>query len=161
MTIDPQPTPDPVTGPIADADPAARAQRKQRKQRRKRDRFGTQALVYGAAAVALSAVWWPYLLPVALLAGIGGIVLASLSRKAARRGRLDRSGRATAGLVLGIVAVALPAGSAVAAAASWDDGDGNALDECIDDADDAEEAVDCVVEHPELAATEGLAVTPG
>jgi hypothetical protein len=114
---------------------------------------GVAALVLGIVAVVAAANgWWLFLLPVALATGILAVVFGVKGRRAAAAGRAGNPGQSLAGLVLGTTALSLVALGGVAWAVwgdEWKDDD--TFDECIDDADDAEELGVCLDRFPDDA----------
>lgn len=115
---------------------------------------GVAALVLGIVAVVAAANgWWLFLLPVALATAILAIVFGVKGRRNASAGRSTNPGQALAGLVLGTTALAVVILGGVAFAVwgdDWKDHD-DTFDECIDDADDADELRDCLEKYPDDA----------
>lgn len=131
-----------------------------------RNGAGVAALVLGIVAVvtALNG-WWLFLLPVALATGILAVVFGRQGRRHASTGEATNSGQATAGLVLGTVALSLVVLTGVGFAiwgGSWDGDDKDKQDsfaECIDDAEGVGDLQACLATFPDDAAQLGL--TPG
>ncbi|CAA9263592.1 MAG: hypothetical protein AVDCRST_MAG20-2874 [uncultured Acidimicrobiales bacterium] len=103
--------------------------------------MGTAALVLGIIAVVLSVLFFP----LGILLGIVAAVLGYLGRKKAARREATNRGQATAGLVLGLVAVLV--GGLIAAfvgnfLAENSDEIGD-LSECLEDAGTTEEQTAC------------------
>lgn len=105
------------------------------------------------------------LLPVALATGVLAVVFGRQGRRHDATGEAANSGQATAGRLLGTVALSFVVLTGVGFAVgggSWGDDhkDGeNSFSHCIDDADGVADLKDCLVEFPDKAAELGL--TPG
>ena len=106
--------------------------------------MGTAALVVGIIAVILAVLFFP----LGILLGVVAAVLGFLGRKKAARREATNRGQATAGLVLGLVAVLV--GGIIAAVlgnflAENSDEISN-LSECVSDATTEQQRTDCAEE---------------
>jgi Na+-driven multidrug efflux pump len=106
--------------------------------------MGTAALVLGIIGVVLAVLFFP----LGILLGVVAAVLGYLGRKKAARREATNRGQATAGLVLGLVAILV--GGIIAAVlgnflAENSDEISN-LSECVTDADTEEERTACAEE---------------
>ena len=106
--------------------------------------MGTAALVLGIIGVVLAVLFFP----LGILLGLVAAVLGYLGRKKAARREATNRGQATAGLVLGLVAILV--GGIIAAVlgnflAENSDEISN-LSECVTDADTEEERTACAEE---------------
>ena len=106
--------------------------------------MGTAALVLGIIGVVLAVLFFP----LGILLGVVAAVLGYLGRKKAARREATNRGQATAGLVLGLVAILV--GGLIAAfvgtfLAENSDEISN-LSECVTDADTEEERTACAEE---------------
>jgi hypothetical protein len=108
-----------------------------------RNGMGTAALVLGIVGLVLLITI--VLSPLAVPVGIAAVVVGILGRSRARRGEATNQGSATAGIVMGALAV-VAAGVLVAVGATWiaDNADEiEDLGDCLDDANTEQERDDC------------------